>query len=425
MKLLRLVVLAGFVTAIAGVAAAQTPAAPERWASWMGCWQVSDESVQDAAALLAQLTGTAAPASTRPGALVCVTPAERGATMTTIVNNEPVNVETVVADGSQRPLADANCNGWQRNDWSAHGPRVYGKAHITCGDRPARTVSGFSAIVAGTRWIDIQMVESEGRKSLRVRSYRRAANQEHARAPLPSAMREFATMPLGARLSLAEIKEAATHLPEEMMHAAVLELGQGGYELNAKRLLDLDSAGVPDSVIDLMVAMSFPKKFVVERAVATGGGSGIFGDDFSASWTPFAMWPYHYSWWGYDSPFQYPYYYSARYSPFGFGYWGYYDPYYYRGPGVIIIEPGTGTIDRVEPSGDGRVVDGRGYTRIRRNEPEPARRISDGNGGWTTASGSSGGSGSSGVSSSGYSGGGAPSGGGEGTRTAVPRPPGQ
>jgi hypothetical protein len=114
---------------------------------------------------------------------------------------------------------------------------------------------------------------------------------------------------------------------------------------------------------------------------------------------------------------------SFPYSPFGYRSWGYYDPYYYRGPGVIIINPGDG--GDVQPSGDGRVVDGRGYTRIRRNQPEPATRTGSGGSSRGTSSTSDGNSGSSsgtsGVSSGGYSSGGASSGSG---RTAVPRPPG-
>jgi hypothetical protein len=384
----------------------------------MGCWQITDESVQDAAAMLADLAGTAsAPASTRPNALVCVTPStDGGATMTTFVNDKPVLVEAVVADGSRRPLTDDNCRGWQSAEWSSLGARVYAQAEITCGDKPARTVSGLAAIVAGPRWLDIQVVESQGQKSMRVRRYRRAANQKRAGA-VPST--DLGTMPIGGKLTLADIKEAAAKVPEEALQAAVLELGGSGYDLDAKRLRDLDAAGVPDSIIDLMVAMSFPERFVVERRTSGGGYSGGYGGGFGAGfepmWGPFALWPYYY----YADPF----YYSSLYSPFGYRSWGYYDPYYYRGPGVIIINPGDG--GDVQPSGDGRVVDGRGYTRIRRNQPEPATRTGSGGSSRGTSSTSDGNSGSSsgtsGVSSGGYSSGGASSGSG---RTAVPRPPG-
>lgn len=431
MKTFRLLLAAGAVMATAGTAAAQTNTpSPDRWAPWMGCWQIAEESVQDTAALLDEMAGTSsARASTTPNAMVCVAPsADGGATMTTIVNNQPVLVETVVADGARRPLTDDSCRGWQQADWSPLAARVYAQAEITCGDKPARTVSGLATIVAGPRWLDLQVVESEGRKSMRVRRYRRAADQTHAEA-VPSTLRALATMPLGGKLTLADIKEASARVPAEAVQAAVLELSAGGYDLDANRLRELDAAGVPDSVLDLMVAISFPERFVVERRAATGGGGygggfgpygggyGRYGGGFDPMWGAFGMWPYYVV-----DPFYYSYY-SSMYSPFGYRSWRYYDPYSYGGPGVIIIDPGTeGT---PQASGDGRVVDGRGYTRIRRNEPDPATRAGS-NSGWGTssagaASGSGGSSGTSGVSSGGYSGGGGSGGGG---RTAVPRPPG-
>jgi hypothetical protein len=164
---------------------------------------------------------------------------------------------------------------------------------------------------------------------------------------------------------------------------------------------------VPDSVIDLMVAMSFPEKFVVEHAVPISG-PGVWGGGYGGAW---AMWPYY----------AHPWYYSSYYSPFGYYNWGYYDPYYYGNPGIIIINPGPGS---PEPSGQGRVVDGQGYTRIRPNVPDPPQRTGNGgSGGWGgAAAGSSGNSGSSSggsASPGGYSGGG-----GGGERVAVPRPPG-
>ncbi|HUE84511.1 MAG TPA: hypothetical protein VMO26_00385 [Vicinamibacterales bacterium] len=428
MKTFRTILGAGLVMATAGWAAAQpspTPSAPDRWAPWMGCWQITDESIQDAAALLSELAGTSsAPASRTPNALVCVAPSpDGGATMTTIVNDKPVLVETVVADGSRRPLTDDKCRGWQQAEWSQLGARVYAQAEITCGDQPARTVSGLATIVTGPRWLDIQVVESEGQKSMRVRRYRRAANQKHATA-VPSTARNLATMPIGGKLTMADIKEASAKVPTEALQAAVLELGAGGYDLNARRLRELDAVGVPDSVIDLMVAMSFPERFVVERRASVGGygggygggGYGGYGPGLDPMWGAFSMWPYYYA----D-----PFYYSSLYSPFGYRSWGYYDPYYYRGPGVIILEPGSPGMSP-EPSGNGRVVDGRGYTRIRRNEPDPATRTGNGSG-WGTSSTGAGSSGSGAGTSGGVSSGGYSSGGGSGSsggRTAVPRPPG-
>jgi hypothetical protein len=386
----------------------------ERWAPWLGCWQIAEESVEDVARLLTTPGDSTATRRTS-GARVCVTLApDGGATMTTLVNDTSVLTETVVADGRSRPLADPKCRGSQQAEWSALGPRIYARTEVACGDQPKRSVSGFSAIVSGPTWIDIQMIESEGRKSMRVRRYRPAPDQKG----VASSAQTMGTTPLGGKLSLAEIREAATKLAPETLQAVVLELGAGGYDLNARRLIELDDAGVPDSVIDLMVAMSFPQKFVVERRLpASGPGSPFpggygYGPD-AWGWGPVAGWGY----------FAHPWYYSSYYSPFGYNNWGYYDPYYYGQPGIVIINPGGGTTP--EPSGAGRVVDGQGYTRIRPNVPDPQRAVNGGsgwNGGSSSSSGSNSGSSSGGaVSTGGYSSGGS---GGGGDRVAVPRPPG-
>ena len=37
--------------------------------------------------------------------------------------------------------------------WSALGPRIYAKTEVSCGERPKRVISGFSAVVSGPTWI--------------------------------------------------------------------------------------------------------------------------------------------------------------------------------------------------------------------------------------------------------------------------------
>ena len=177
---------------IATSALAQTPSPGDRWSPWMGCWQIAEESVEDVERLLAS-AGTGTAQSERSGARVCVTPsADGGATMTTLVNGKPVQTETIIADAKARPLTDATCRGMQQAEWSALGTRIYGRTEVSCGGQPQRTISGFSAVVSGPAWIDIQMIESEGRRSMRVRRYRRAVDQQGA-----SPAAAVRTMPLG------------------------------------------------------------------------------------------------------------------------------------------------------------------------------------------------------------------------------------
>jgi hypothetical protein len=405
---------------------AQSTAAPSsgssRWAPWIGCWQMMQESLDDGSSTIARLLGLPAPTtSPSDGARICVSPAgAAGATMVTLVNNQRVLTETIVADGSQQPLSDPGCRGWQRNEWSQLGSRLFATAEVACAEQPSRKVSGMAMMIAGPTWVDIQMIESEGKNSLRVRRYRRTANPSESEA-VPGTARQAAAAPLGLKLSIADVKEAAGKVAPEVLQAALLEL-RSGFDLNGKTLIDLDNSGVPRGVIDLMVALSYPQRFIVERP--SGGYAGMSGMTGPLTWGYYngfdEMWPYY----------SHPYLYTSYYAPFGYRYWGYYDNFYFSGPGFVVINPGPssggGLPPNVEPSGEGRVVDGRGYTRIRRNEPEPGRFNGNNgsSGGYSTASSgsgssSSGSSGSSGVSSSGYSGGG-----GGGERTAQPRPPG-
>jgi hypothetical protein len=409
-----------FRTAIAvafAVAAAQGSAfaqgnptsADARWAPWVGCWQLADESVTERDATVGLMPGAEPAQRSRAnaGALVCVkpAPAPSTATMTTLVNDREVLTETVVADGSQRPLNEPDCEGWQRAEWSTEGPRLFAKAEIACAGQPKRIISSMAMLIAGPLWVDVQMIESDGRKSLRIRRYQRALDQR--RAGDQSAAREAQKTVLSARLSIAAIKEANAKLPSEALQAALLEI-RDGFDINGKRLVELSEAGVPGNVIDLMIALTFPDKLVVERQSAGSFSSAGFAD----------YWPW------YTDPF----FYSSYYSLFGYRSWGYFDPFF-SGPGFVVIGPGGGTVGPTEParSGVGRVVDGQGYTRVTTRAPE--RTVRDGSG-WqgtsSTGGGSSGSSGSSsgGVSSSGYSSGGG-SGGGGGERTAVSRPPGK
>jgi hypothetical protein len=159
---------------------------------------------------------------------------------------------------------------------------------------------------------------------------------------------------------------------------------------------------VPDRVIDLMVATSFPNKFVVERRVTSPvpmpAGGWILGPEWMDP--GYGMFPYYYA-------------------PFGYGMWGRYDYYGYYGS-LIYFADSYGGVRGGGPAAaqqEGRVVDGQGYTRVRPREPQPAGDSGSSGGGVGSSGGSSSGDGGS-VTSQGYSGGGGDSG-----RTAVPRPP--
>jgi uncharacterized membrane protein YgcG len=393
---------------------AQAQTADARWQPWLGCWELTADNVREGAPAARRLAD-GSPTARRSGdsiPRVCVSAAGGGARFETTVRGQAAVDQTIVADAVQRPLNDAECQGTQHAEWSRDGLRLFSRATLTCKDDAAqRVVSGLSMLAPNGSWLDIQAVEIGSRETVRVRRYYRAAGE-------PAVSRAVVA---ASSLTLDDVKEASAKVAPRALEAALVET-DAGFDLKAGHLVDLDKAGVPDSVIDLMVALSYPERFVVERPSRRGGGGGgtFINDPFLLGWS-----------------FGYPVFYDA-YSPFyytPFGYSRYSFGGGYIADGIAFISAPT----EPQPSGAGRVVDGQGYTRIRPREAAAAengqtgtrsnRAISrtpgtpiDSSSSSSTASSSGGSSTSSGGSST-SSGGGysAGSSSGDTGRTAQPR----
>ena len=403
-----------------GAAAAQTTpsAAPKldaRFSAWLGCWRLEDD-----------LAGT--------GARMCITPDQGGVRLQTLVGTNRGIDELVIADGISRPIVDAACKGTERSEWSNDGTRVFRTTDVTCPNESPRTIKSVAFLAPGPMCTNIQHVSGEAAaSSVRAQRYRRAANQNLAdgtRAPQPAA----APLADDLRWSVEDVIEASGKLPAEALQAALADVRQK-FNINKKTLLSLDEAGVPDAVIDLMVALSFPQRFVVERAsasapVGVSTGMGWYDPFMSPLMSPL-MSPYANcyvsdGYYGYRSYYNMcgPYMYGYNYYPYS----GYY-PYAYYGSGAWVPIDNGGNGGEAIATGNGRVINGRGYTQIRERSPEPApvRANSRGDGSASGWSGNNGGGVSSGgysTGSNGSSSGGSGSSGGDGGRTAVARPPG-
>jgi hypothetical protein len=419
-----------FVVASAAPAQAQQKSTDARWTPWLGCWQLVDESQRDANPGATDVLAAPAARRSTSGVSVCVTPASEpaGISLKTLVGSQSALEQTIVADGANHPITDADCRGTQQAEWSRTGARLLAHAQLVCGDQMPRNVSGLAMIAGSGIWVDVQVVETGGRESIRVRRYRRAPDQRDA----PTAA--------GTPLTIDDVKEVSGKVSPSAVEAALIATN-ARFDLNSRRLIDLDDAGVTDNVIDLMVALSYPGRFVVERANTGGtGSSGSFGsffDPFGASYLGSGPWSaaYSYSPYFYGS-LMYPYgaylYDAYYYSPFAYSYSGRDGLQYVPGSGLATGGgggSGSGTVDN-----GGRAVNGVGYTRVRPREATaedtPIRARQGGNtsnggvsaaGGDSTSSGSS--SGSSGGSSGGATSGGFTSGSSSGDtgRTAQPR----
>jgi hypothetical protein len=369
-----------------------------RWAPWLGCW-APERVPADQAVQVCVLPASAA--GSGPERDVAVS-------MITFSGSQKILEETIVADGRDHQVDEPGCTGRRRSTWAAGAARLFTSTALVCEGRPAQQTSGLSAIVEADEWLDVQAITINGRESLRIRRYvrRRAAPP----APVADLVRSLPEPPVIQRagLTVDDVIEASRAVSAATVEAWLSD-STSSVPIDRRTLVAMDDAGVPDGVTDLLVAKAYPERFEIRRRASTGGGGGGGAGAFwGSSFDVFGPWDVFYDplaigfapmWLGYYG-----------------GYYGAYDPYYLTSGGLIAVTPGgAGALDAAH----GRVVSGRGYTRVEPRDTAVDRGGSGGDSGApifvSGASGSGGGSG--GVSSGGFSSGG----GGSGGQTAVPR----
>ena len=356
--------------AAAAPAGAQSASlADARWTPWIGCWDL----VQD------ERGPRASPAARSEDVLVCVLPESEngGVGMTTYAGGQSVLHQTIVADGASYPVSEPECDGSQSSEWSLTGRQLLTRADITCSGQPARTVSAVTLMAAGPTWVDIQAVGADRDAQVRVRRYRRADRLPQGVVVPPRfqgrSVAASARPPGPTAMTLEEVVDASATVAAPAVEAALYETGSS-FNLDGRTLKELDDAGVPDGVVDAMVALSFPGHVAIDRPYrgpeptrgATAASVRRSSRLPSYSYTPYYPPASYYSYY-FDPYYGYrlysPYYFY--YSPFGYSnWWGDpYRPYYSGGRRPVIVRPGGSAQPNGRDRDRGRVVQGRGYTR--------------------------------------------------------------
>ncbi|MBI4420733.1 MAG: hypothetical protein HY560_07900 [Gemmatimonadetes bacterium] len=418
MTLLSLLLVLGPTT----LAAQQT--LDSRWFPWLGCWQAGEEAGPD-------------------NLMVCVRPSadQSGVEIATVANGEIASSRTLVADGQPHELTVEDCSGSQFATFSSDSRRVYLWSTLVCREGRKRTASAIMALGSPTVWLDVQALGTNGERVPRVLRHRPAPGSSWpAEFLLPVARVaavDDARLLASGRLSLADVQEAAAHVDPEALAAFLIEKNQE-FDLTAAQLAALADAGVPEDVIDALVAVSYPTRFAIDRDALRmalkpdeprEGRAGAYGDPFGWGWGYGSCYRGFYGGFPFWSSYCSPFYWS---SAFGFGgMWPYYyDPYWYGGGywgrPIIVVRDGN-------QAAPGTLVRGRGYTRGGRPLGEPGGGYARPRSGTTqdragggsyspsvrSGSSSSGGSGS--ASPGGYSRGGSSSSSGSSSGTAKPK----
>ena len=305
----------------------------ERWLAFSGCWQPVGEARDPDA----------------PDALMCFQPAPEGGAgveMVSVEDGEIVASEVILADGRQRDVEIEGCSGWERADFSARSGRVFVASEYACDGGVVRQATGLLTIVSAEEWIDVRSVRVDDQNMTLVHRYRpaRPGVAEDAGVEDFADGRIMALQSARAagsvRPSVDDVIEASRFVDPAGVSAWLAERDTP-LEVDADRLVRLADAGVSEDVIDMVVAVSYPSRFAIDRepeGYGRGYGRGI-GDYYGRI--------------GYYDPL----YGSLFYSPYGYGY-----GYGYRyGLGIGFHGPRVVRVDRADSGG--RVISGRGYSR--------------------------------------------------------------
>jgi hypothetical protein len=333
--------------------------------------------------------------------------------MFNVAGGEITATEPVIADGQPRPVSAEGCTGSERVEFSDDGMRAYTRSEFECGPE-TRQGSGVMSFVAPNQWIDVRALTVSGEPVAWAQGYELATAEQLAAQRIDDPSTGNVELIRAARVRAArgieveDVEDVARHVDARAVEVWVAA-NETPFDLDGGELVRLADAGIPESVIDVMVAVSYPDRFTLSpegapaeaepTRVADAYGVGYRRGYRSYLWSPF---------WGPASYGYSPYYSRFGYYGYGFGgyggYWGY-------APATIIVRPAQPVV--APPRA--RVVPGRGYVRDTNGGSSSSGTArpsasSGGGGGDSGGGGSSGGGGGGGSSSS--------SGGG---RRAVPR----
>lgn len=341
---------------VQGVAAQTGVSSPESEAGsgtlgllpWTGCWVPEEDAGNETA--------------------LCFRPLEAGrAEILHLEGTQVLAREMLWADGERHETVRDECSGWEEGSLSDDGLRVYVRAEHRCEDGSVRRTTALLTFSAPNEWLQIRTMELGGETGVWVQRMVPAPSSLEARVGLErSAQSDFAIRmartAAAAPPNVADVLEAAVYLPEEGLKAWIAERG-APFALNGETLLRLADAGLDPDVIDVMVAVTYPRRFAlntsggaeaVKRGARPPVGAGYGGRlGWRGGYVPLGWDPFFDGYYGWGLR-------TFLYSPFSYGYfpytWGGYS-YGYRPP-VIIVDRRN-----MESAGHGRVIRGRGYRR--------------------------------------------------------------
>jgi hypothetical protein len=358
--------------ALAPAVGAQGSSSP--WEAWIGCWDLVPRETYTANAGRVCVLPTASPAVVD---------------LVSVAGDSVTTRQRLDASVEQREVREGECAGVERVH--ATGRRVYLRTSLKCGSE-GRLVNSVMAMSPDGEWLDVRGVAFGSNVGVRPSRYRETPAGSRLPAEVAAALRgrsggmNPARIAASGGVDLRDVVEAQRYLEVGVLQTWLAERGQG-FGLDARQLVWLEESGVAPSVIDVMVALSYPEQFALDRTRLGDPPPDVRGEVRGGEVYGGTM---------YDDPY--------GYDPYGYGYGRGYG--WYSGRRPVVVRERTEADDEEH----GKVVKGRGY-------------VSGRDGAARSGTERSGGSKSGG--SAGSSGGGSSDKGSSTGRKAKPKPPGE
>jgi hypothetical protein len=276
---------------------------------------------------------------------VCVLPTQRPSAvdLVSVVGDSIMSREHLDATAEPQRVRQGDCEGTE--SVHATGSRIYRRTSLKCANGVGRLVNSVMAMSSRGEWLDVRGVAFGTNVGVRPTRYREASPSIKLPPEVAAALRgrsdamSPARIAASGRVDLNDVIEASRFLEVGVLQTWLAERGEG-FDLDAHQLLALQKAGVSTDVIDIMVALSYPEQFALDRTrigdappnlADEARGGEVYGGGF------------------YDGRY--------GYDPYGYGYGGYgYGWYSGRRP-IVVVPRSSDSNDREH----GEVVKGRGY----------------------------------------------------------------
>jgi hypothetical protein len=229
-----------------------------RWRPYLGCWNATGSGSVNVV-------------------LTCVTPTRDSSSVTILSFRGDTVIErkTIAANGERTRTEQNGCRGWDRAAWSKDGRRIFLSSETVCGGVAARS-TGVMAFQTQTEdgtesFVSIDVVRMQTDSAVRIVTLRPLP----AATPMPAVLRALHAGMWSAAGRTARWRAAATPSRAAVTDIAlsvaprVVEVWLANrrevLRINGRELLAMRRDSVPTTVLDMVVAVSNPRDFVVER----------------------------------------------------------------------------------------------------------------------------------------------------------------